>query len=144
MLIDQLKDRIKSAMRSGNKLERDIFKVALGDLQLQETRQNAPLSDEDVQKGLRKVIKGNREMIAAVSDDQVLQRMQNEIDILETMLPTSLSPEQIFVALQSVADPIKAAGNDGQATGIAMKHLKSQELTVEGRDVQTAVKRLRA
>ena len=143
MLMDQLKERIKSAMKAGNTLERDVFKVALGDLQLQETRQGQPLTDEDVQKGLRKVIKGNREMISAVTDPAVLERMNAEIQILETLLPTTLDPAQIRVVLDAVAEPIRAAGNDGQATGIAMKHLKAQGLAVEGRDVQTVVKQLR-
>ena len=143
MLMDQLKERIKSAMKAGNTLERDVFKVALGDLQLQETRQGQTLTDEDVQKGLRKVIKGNREMISAVTDPAVLERMNAEIQILETLLPTTLDPAQIRVVLDAVAEPIRAAGNDGQATGIAMKHLKSQGLAVEGRDVQTVVKQLR-
>ena len=143
MLMDQLKERIKSAMKAGNTLERDVFKVALGDLQLQETRQGQTLTDEDVQKGLRKVIKGNREMISAVTDPAVLERMNAEIQILETLLPTTLDPAQIRVVLDAVAEPIRAAGNDGQATGIAMKHLKAQGLAVEGRDVQTVVKQLR-
>ena len=143
MLMDQLKDRIKSAMKAGNTLERDVLKVALGDLQLQATRQGSDLSDEDVQKGLRKVIKGNREMIAAVTDPAVLERMNQEIQVLETLLPTSLDQAQIRVALDALAEPIRAAGNAGQATGIAMKHLKSQGLAVEGRDVQAVVQQIR-
>ena len=143
MLMDQLKDRIKSAMKAGNTLERDVLKVALGDLQLQATRQGSDLSDEDVQKGLRKVIKGNREMIAAVTDPAVLERMNQEIQVLETLLPTSLDQAQIRVALDALAEPIRAAGNAGQATGIAMKHLKSQGLAVEGRDVQAVVEQIR-
>ena len=143
MLMDQLKDRIKSAMKAGNTLERDVLKVALGDLQLQATRQGSDLSDEDVQMGLRKVIKGNREMIAAVTDPAVLERMNQEIQVLETLLPTSLDQAQIRVALDALAEPIRAAGNAGQATGIAMKHLKSQGLAVEGRDVQAVVQQIR-
>ena len=41
------------------------------------------------------------------------------------------------------AEQIKAAGNDGQATGIAMKQLKSQGAVVNGKDVGAAVALLR-
>jgi len=42
-----------------------------------------------------------------------------------------------------VAEAIKAAGNDGQATGVAMKHLKSTGAVVSGKDVAAVVKTLR-
>jgi hypothetical protein len=38
---------------------------------------------------------------------------------------------------------VKAAGNDGQATGVAMKHLKSLGAEVNGKDVSAAVRQLR-
>ena len=41
------------------------------------------------------------------------------------------------------ADDIRAAGNPGQATGAAMKHLKPQGLEVEGKDVAAAVAQIR-
>jgi uncharacterized protein len=47
-------------------------------------------------------------------------------------------------ALAPVADAIRAAGNDGQATGVAMKQLKSTGATVDGKTVAAAVKQLRA
>ena len=39
---------------------------------------------------------------------------------------------------------LKGAKNDGQATGLAMKHLKQKGLAVLGEDVAAAVKQLRA
>jgi len=52
--------------------------------------------------------------------------------------------EDIVSALAPVHAAIKAAGNEGQATGVAMKHLKSSGATVNGKDVAEAVKRVRA
>jgi hypothetical protein len=43
-----------------------------------------------------------------------------------------------------VAGAIKAAGNDGQATGVAMKHLKSAGASVDGKTVAEAVKQIRS
>ena len=39
---------------------------------------------------------------------------------------------------------IKAAANDGQATGVAMKHLKTASVKPNGQVVSDAVKKLRA
>jgi hypothetical protein len=58
-------------------------------------------------------------------------------------LPKTLSVEEIAAQLGEVADAIKGAKNDGQATGVAMKHLKSKQLRVLGEDVSAAVKKLR-
>ena len=49
----------------------------------------------------------------------------------------------LVAALASVQDAIKAAGNDGQATGVAMKELKKLGAVVNGKDVSAAVKKLR-
>jgi hypothetical protein len=43
-----------------------------------------------------------------------------------------------------VKDDIVAAGNDGQATGVAMKLLKSKGAAVDGKTVSAAVRKMRA
>jgi len=144
MLIDDIKKRIIVAMKARNTQERDILKVVLGDLQMVETRKAQDLTDVESQAVVRKIIKGNREMIEAVQDDEVIQRMNQEIAILDTLLPRSLSIEEILEALAPVADAVKAAGNDGQATGVAMKQLKSTGAEVQGKDVAAAVQQMRS
>ena len=143
MLIDTIKAQIKDAMRAKDSATRDLLKVVLGDLQLNETRKGSALTDEEAQKDVKKVIKGNRETIAAVDDPEVIKRMEREIATLEKLLPQTLSVDEIVAALAPVADAVKAAGNDGQATGVAMKHLKPTGAAVEGKDVAAAVKQLR-
>lgn len=73
-----------------------------------------------------------------------LKKLNKEIAILEALLPRTLGVDEIVAALASVESDIKAAGNDGQATGVAMKHLKPQGLVVEGKDVSAAVKQIRS
>lgn len=143
MLIDEIKKRVITAMKAGNTQERDILKVVLGDLQISETRKGQDLTDAEAQAIVRKVVKGNGEMIAAVDDPAVVERMNQEIAILETLLPRSLSVDEIVSALAPVVDAVKAAGNDGQATGVAMKHLKPTGVEVQGKDVSAAVRQIR-
>lgn len=144
MLIDDIKAKVKDAMRARDTRTRDVLRVVLGDLQLAETRKGETLSEAEAQQGVKKVIKGNREMIAAVDDPAVVERMEAEIAVLESLLPQTLSVEEIVAALGPAADAVRAAGNDGQATGVAMKHLKASGAEVEGRDVKEAVGRMRS
>ena len=55
-----------------------------------------------------------------------------------------MSVEQIAEALVAVADAIRAAKSDGQAMGVAMKHLKAAGAVAAAADVQQAVKQVRA
>ncbi|MEM1109089.1 MAG: GatB/YqeY domain-containing protein [Planctomycetota bacterium] len=144
MLIDEIKKRVVAAMKAKNTQERDILKVVLGDLQIQETRKGEDLTDAESQQIVRKVIKGNGEMLAATDDPEVTERINQENAILESLLPKSLSVDEIVAALGPVADAVGAAGNDGQATGVAMKHLKSSGAEVQGKDVSAAVRQMRS
>jgi len=146
MLLDQLKDRIKQAMRDKNVLEKDLLRVVVGDLETELARHGS-LSDKDAEKILRKMVKSNRETYQALqghagkSDD--LLQLEQELAILESFLPKSLSPEEVEVALAEVADSIREAAQDGVATGVAMKHLKSSGAVVDGKVVSEVVRKLR-
>ena len=50
----------------------------------------------------------------------------------------------IASALEAVRTEIVSAKNDGQATGVAMKHLKGLSLNAQGQDVTAVVKQMRA
>lgn len=144
MLIDEIKARMFKAMKAGNLVEKEILRVAMGELTTDAARPGRTGSDEEAQAILRKLIKSNEESLSSVSDEAQKQVLRQEIDVLASFLPKSLSVDEIVAALSPVADAVKAAGNDGQATGVAMKHLKSTGAVVSGKDVTEAVKRLRS
>lgn len=143
-LLEQIKKQVFEAMKAKDTLTKEILRVAQGDIELQETRQGNAVSDEDTQKIVRKIIKSNQETIGHASDPAMIEKLEKEIVILEALLPRTLGVDEILVALQPVADDIKVAGNDGQATGVAMKHLKPQGLVVEGKVVSAAVRQIRS
>lgn len=144
MIVDQIRLQMKEAMRAKRDLEKDVLRTALGEMQTAEARAGKALSDEEAQKIVKKLIKSNQETIDVSKDDGTKAKLAEEIRILEALLPKTLSVAEIVAALQSVADDIKSAKSDGQATGVAMKKLKSEGATVDGKDVAEAVKRLRA
>jgi uncharacterized protein YqeY len=92
---------------------------------------------------LKKLVKSNEESIAASQDETQKATLRAEIEVLSAFLPKSLGVAEIVASLAAVADAVKAAGNDGQATGVAMKHLKSLGAEVNGKDVSAAVRQLR-
>jgi uncharacterized protein YqeY len=143
MLLDALKARMFKAMKAGNALEKEILRVAIGEITTDRVRDGRTGSDEEAQAILRKLIKSNDESIAASDDAAKKAVLAEENRILGEFLPQSLDLDAIVAALAPVADALKAAGNEGQATGLAMKHLKSAGAPVQGKDVALAVKKLR-
>ena len=143
-LLQEIKQQVLEAMKAKDTLAKDVLRVVQGDIELAETRSGKALSDDEAQKIVRKLIKSNQETLAVNPDAQTAEKLNKEIAILEALLPRTLSVDEIIAALDSVKDGIQAAGNDGQATGVAMKHLKPQGLAVDGKDVSEAVRQIRS
>jgi len=125
-----------------------ILNVAIGEIELETSRRMPPkINEEQVVKIVRKLIDSNRETIARLEDGAAKDILIQEIDILESFLPQEWDENQIrrFIEddsalLSSVAD----AKSDGEATGKAMKALKSIKAPVAGKTVAVAVKSIRA
>ncbi len=143
-IVDDLKKRITAAVKAGDNVARDVLRLALGEIQSGEARKNASFSEDAVAAALRKLIKSNEETLQLSGDDARAADLRHEIEVLTELLPARLAPDQIVEVLASQVAAIKAAGNDGQATGIAMKHLKTIGAAVDGKDVAAAVKKIRA
>mgnify|MGYP003577505523 CR=1 FL=1 len=143
MLLVAIKAQMFKAMKAGNTVEKEILRVAVGEITTDRVREGRTGSDEEAQALLRKLIKSNDESIAVSEDPAKKAVLEEENRILSVFLPKSLDVDAIVGALAPVADAVKAASNEGQATGVAMKHLKSTGAVVQGKDVAQAVKRLR-
>lgn len=144
MLVEEIKKRVVAAVKQGDTVTRDVLRLALGEIQTAEARKNAPLGEDDAAASLRKLIKSNEETLASLpSGDERIATLKQEVEVLVSFLPAQLTVAQIVSALADQAAAIKAANNDGQATGLAMKHLKAAGAVVNGADVTAAVKQLR-
>ncbi len=139
-LAAEIKKAMFAAMKAKNTVEKEIFRVALGEI----TKTGDEPDDAEVQAILRKLIKSNREAQAASESEEQKATLDVEISALEKFLPASLSVDQIKEALQGVTDQIKAAPNQGPAMGLAMKVLKGLGATAESADVAAAVTALRS
>jgi uncharacterized protein len=144
MLLDEVKAAMFKAMKEGRTIEKEVLRVVVGEITTNAARPGMTGNDDEARAVIRKLIKSNEET-RAVSEDPV-QRSHLELEnrTLVGFLPQSLSIEQIVAALQAVKDAILSAGNEGQATGVAMKQLRAAGAVVNGKDVSAAVKQMRA
>lgn len=144
MILDDIKKRITEAMKAKKVVEREILRLAMAEIQQIEVRTGTPPTDEEAAKVVKKLLKSNGETLAAGPSAEQRARLDEENLILESLLPKTWDAARIAAELADVAGEIKAAKSDGQATGVAMKHLKAKGAPVEGKDVGEAVKKLRA
>jgi len=142
MLADEIKARMFAAMKAGRIVEKEILRVALGEIQTAASRQDH-LTEDEVSGIVRKLVKSNRETLELSTRAEQKSALQEEIEVLESLLPKALDADGVAQALESVKDGIRAAASDGQATGIAMKALKALGTTVDGKLVTEVVKKLR-
>ena len=145
MLVDEIKARITKAVKEKDDVVRDVLRLAIGEIQTAEARAARALKDEEVAAIVKKLVKSNEETLSMTGDaDPRAPALKKEIEALQSLLPKGMSVDQLVEALAAQRDAIKAAKNDGQATGVAMKHLKSTGATFDGADVAKAVQKIRA
>jgi uncharacterized protein YqeY len=116
----------------------------MGEITTDAARAGKKGDDAEAEAILKKLVKSNEETLAMSQDEAQKQTLRTEIEVLLSFLPKTLGVPEIVAALTPVAEAVKAAGNDGQATGVAMKHLKSLGAEVNGKDVATAVRQMRS
>jgi uncharacterized protein YqeY len=143
MLIEEIRRRRTEAFKARDMATKEILNVALGEIDTVAARAGRDATDEDCLQVVRKLVKSNEETRAAATDEAQRLALTREIEVLTTLLPKSLDVPEVVAALAPVADALRGAANDGQATGIAMKHLKATGAVVDGKVVSQAVRQVR-
>lgn len=143
MLLDDVKSRIRLALKAGRTTEREILGVLAGELETVRARTGSLTEDESANI-VRKLVKSDRETLDLSTDVGQRAKLEEEIRILEELLPKALDEAGIRAALAPQLAAIAAAASDGQATGIAMKALKAVGAVVDGKLVGAVVKQLRS
>src|SRR6185503_16125224 len=117
MLVDTIKARALEAMKKKDSLATSILRLALGEIQTLEARNNRAATDDEATAVVRKLVKSNEETLAVAESTEQKSTLEQELAILRSLLPKSMTPEEIASALAPVADAIKQAKGDGPATG---------------------------
>lgn len=144
MLVPILREQLTIAMKAKDEPRKSVLRLVIAEIERMPS-----CGTEDAQKAselrcIRKLIEGNKETIAVMpKEDARLAPLVWENEFLSELLPKTLNIDEIKVELIAVQDKIVQAKSEGQATGEAMKHLKSKKLEVLGNDVQSVVRELR-
>lgn len=143
MLLDDIKAAMFKAMKANDTVAKEILRVAVGEITTDAARAGRKGDDEETRAILRKLMKSNEETLSTITDAGDRAKLERENAVIADFLPKSLDVGAIVAALEPVRDAIRAAANDGQATGVAMKQLKGAGAVVNGKDVSAAVKQIR-
>jgi uncharacterized protein YqeY len=144
-LQDELKARVKAAVKSGDQRTRDTFRTVLGEAQAEAVRRKAEVTDEVVVGVVKKSVAGLKETIPLMKkDNRDTAQQEAELALLEGLLPKAWDREAITAALVPARDELRAAKGEGQAMGVAMKVLKAQGATTNPEDVKAVVAAVRA
>ncbi len=148
MLKTDIYEMLQESIKNKNEIEKNIFRLIKGEISLIEARENKDLSDEKVANIIRKIIQGNEETLSYLpNDDHRRDNLVNEIKILKSLLPKTLSKDEVLNEItknQELTTSIKEAKSDGQATGLAMKFFKTSDFSVAGDVVANVVMVLRS
>jgi uncharacterized protein YqeY len=144
-LYDDLKARVTTAVKGGDARTRDTLRTVLGEAQAEAVRRKTEATDEVVLGVIRKAVTGLKETIPlAQKDGRDTTQQEAELVLLESLLPKAWDKEAITAVLAPLREELRAAKNDGQAMGVAMKALKAQGATTNPDDVKAVVAAARA
>ncbi|MGI6216859.1 MAG: GatB/YqeY domain-containing protein [Coriobacteriales bacterium] len=95
----ELLDQIKQAMKSGDKVRRDILRQVHGEVKNIEVNERRDVTEEDVNNMIKRVLKQTGETleasIKAANNDERTAILQQKVDILKSCLPKQISGEEL-------------------------------------------------
>jgi len=103
-LIDQLKEQMKDAMRTKQKVRLGTIRMALAAIKQIEVDTRESLNDDQAIAVLTKMVKQRRDSIAqyaAAGRDELAQIEADEIQVLEEFLPQPLTEEEIVALVDA-------------------------------------------
>jgi len=98
ILLTQLKDEMKTAMRAKDKLRLGVIRMALSAIKLAEIDHNTEATDDNVIAVLTKMVKQRKESIKMFTEggrDELAEKEAQEVIALEFFLPQPLTAEEI-------------------------------------------------
>jgi uncharacterized protein YqeY len=144
VLLDDIKAQMFQAMKAGDVTKKEVLRVAVGEITTEAAREGRKGDDDEARAIVKKLVKSLEETLGQASGAEQQATLKREIEVLSQFLPKTLAEDDVVALLEAVKDAVRAAPNDGAATGVAMKHLKASGAAVDGKVVSAAVKRVRA
>ena len=145
-LEEQLRDDLKQALKTGDKVRLSTIRLLLTGIHNTEIARRAPLDDSGVLDVIAKGAKQRRESIEAFKQGNrpdLVASEEAELDILLGYLPQQMPRQEIIAAAQQAIAELgaKGPGDRGKVMSRLMPQLKGR---AEGREVGDIVSELLA
>ncbi len=124
---NQILEDLKIAMKNQDKERLAVIRMVKGSIQMSELNKKHELSDEEVLDVISKEIKSRKDSIVEFEKgnrEDLIEKTQNEIDILKEYLPKQLSSEEVEEIINNVFELIKPTSTKDM--GKIMKEVKPQ------------------
>ena len=144
-LRERLRSDLKDAMRARDQLRRDTIRMLEAAVKNAEIdKRGSELADADIQAILQRQVKQRRESIVQFEQggrQDLAEKEQAEIDVIEAYLPQQLSRDDIAERARAVIAQVGASGpgDRGKVMGPLMKELRGQ---ADGAAVNSVVSEL--
>ncbi|PSQ95783.1 MAG: glutamyl-tRNA amidotransferase [Bacteroidetes bacterium SW_9_63_38] len=145
-IVDRLTEDLKDAMRNKDKVRRRTLRSlrsALKNKEIDQREEGAEtaLSEQEQLAVLRKQVNQRKDAIEQYEDagrEDLVEREQAELDVLDEYMPDALSDDELEEILQAIIDDVGAESmaDMGAVMGRAMDRLKGR---VDGGRVQETV-----
>ncbi len=122
---NQILEDLKTAMKNQDKERLSVIRMVKGAIQMSELNKKHELSDAEVIDVISKEIKTRKDSINEFKKgnrEDLIEKTQKEIDILQTYLPKQLSEEELNEIIDKVFDKVKPESSKDM--GMVMKELK--------------------
>ena len=124
---NQILEDLKTAMKNQDKERLAVIRMVKGSIQMSELNKKHELSDEEVIEVISKEIKSRKDSINEFKKggrEDLIQKTQNEINILSEYLPKQLTEEEITEIIDAVFNKVKPESSKDMRK--VMKELKPQ------------------
>ena len=124
---NQILEDLKTAMKNQDKERLAVIRMVKGSIQMSELNKKHELSDEEVIEVISKEIKSRKDSINEFKKggrEDLIQKTQNEINILSEYLPKQLTEEEITEIIDAVFNKVKPESSKDM--GKVMRELKPQ------------------
>ncbi len=143
-LKERLMNDLKSAMKSGDQVQKNAIRILRGAIRNMELEQGHELTDDEALKVIMKQAKQRRDSIEQFQDagrQDLVEAEQQELQIFEKYLPAQLSDEEIRVKAEAVIAELGVTDMKGigQIMGKLTKELSG---VADGKRISVIVRQL--
>ena len=106
MQYDELKERIKDAMRAKDKPRLEILREVHGEIKYIEVNERREITEADVDGMIKRVLKQTKETldasIEAGNDQERTDKLTAQVQVLEDLLPKQVSGDELSALIDEV------------------------------------------